>query len=97
MVFSDLFFLFVFIPIFALCYLIGHWFDNRKVKSTLQQSNTAKNMVLVISSLVFYAWGEPVYLFLMLICVYINYLSGLAISRYAGKSRHMALVVGVVS
>ena len=84
MVFSDLFFLFVFIPLFALCYLIGCWLDNRNVQGVAKQNNAYKNMMLVIFSLVFYAWGEPIYVFLMLICVYINYLSGLWIARSEG-------------
>ena len=97
MVFSDLFFLFVFIPLFALCYLIGYWLDNRNVQGVAKQSNAYKNMMLVIFSLVFYAWGEPIYVFLMLICVYINYLSGLWIARSEGGKRRMALVTGLIA
>lgn len=96
MVFSDLFFLFVFIPLFALCYLIGYWLDNRNVQGVAKQSNAYKNMMLVIFSLVFYAWGEPIYVFLMLICVYINYLSGLWIARSEGGKRRMSLVFGLI-
>ena len=96
MVFSDLFFLFVFIPLFALCYLIGYWLDNRNVQGVAKQSNAYKNMMLVIFSLVFYAWGEPIYVFLMLICVYINYLSGLWIARSEGGKRRMSLVSGLI-
>ena len=95
MVFSDLFFLFVFIPLFALCYMIGCWLDNRTIQGLTKQNNAYKNMMLVIFSLVFYAWGEPIYVFLMLICVFINYLSGLWIARGVGGYRRMALVVGL--
>lgn len=96
MVFSDLFFLFVFIPLFALCYMIGQWIDNRTVKSLSHQNNSVKNMVLVVFSLIFYAWGEPVYVFLMMFSVFVNYLSGLAISKHSGGNRRVALVVGLV-
>ena len=70
--------------------------DNRNVQGVAKQSNAYKNMMLVIFSLVFYAWGEPIYVFLMLICVYINYLSGLWIARSEGGKRRMALVTGLI-
>ena len=77
MVFSDLFFLFVFLPVFALCYLL---------------LKRHRNAVLVLFSLVFYAWGEPVYVLLMLASVVINYFVGLGIEK-KGKT---ALVVGLI-
>ena len=81
MVFSDLFFLFAFLPAFALCYLLfKRW----------------RNEVLVIFSLIFYAWGEPAYVFLMLASVVVNYFVGLAIDRNKEKRRKTALVVGLV-
>lgn len=94
MVFSDLFFLFVFIPLFALLYIIAGWIDKKISGSDYAPCNTLKNVVLVIFSLLFYAWGEPVYVFLMLICVFINYIAGLAIG--GGRWRKFALVTGVV-
>ena len=60
MVFSDLFFLFVFLPAFALCYLAATWFDRQLSAGSLQRSHTLQNTVLVLFSLIFYAWGEPV-------------------------------------
>ena len=65
MVFSDLFFLFVFIPAFILCYLLGTWID-RGLSRSQASSFVARNSTLVLFSLIFYAWGEPVYVFLML-------------------------------
>ena len=75
MVFSDLFFLFVFVPAFMLCYLLAAFVDNKLLSTEAERSNNARNSMLVIFSLVFYAWGEPVYVFLMLGSVFINYLS----------------------
>ena len=46
MVFADLFFLFAFLPAFAICYLLAG----------LAKGNGVKNGVLVFFSLVFYAW-----------------------------------------
>ena len=78
MVFSDLFFLFVFIPAFFVCYMIGAGIDKMAHSGDGPAGNAAKNMVLVIFSLVFYAWGEPVYVFLMVASVLLNYAFGLA-------------------
>ena len=77
MVFSDLFFLFVFLPAFALCYLL---FPRHR------------NAVLVLFSLVFYAWGEPVYVLLLLASVVVNYFMRFGIAK-KGKP---VLVIGLV-
>ena len=90
MVFSDLFFLFAFLPAFALCYVLGAFID--RACASLQ---TAKNMVLILFSLLFYAWGEPVYVLLMLGSVLLNYFCGLVIDRHDGPRRRWALAVGV--
>lgn len=96
MVFSDLFFLFAFIPAFIVCYLIGALIDKAiKPKGNIKVGNAVKNFVLVIFSLIFYAWGEPVYVFLMLGCVLVNYVAGLIISRQE-THRKAALVVGLI-
>ena len=96
MVFSDLFFLFAFLPAFALCYLMAVWIDDLLSVGTAQRSHVARNTILVIYSLVFYAWGEPVYVFLMLTCVLLNYLAGLGIDRLSGGVRRWALIGGLV-
>lgn len=88
MVFSDLFFLFVFLPAFALCYLLASWADRRKAMPSFQW----RNSLLVLFSLLFYAWGEPVYVLLLLASVTVNYFVGLGIAK-KGKP---ALVIGLV-
>ena len=85
MVFADLFFLFAFLPAFAICYLLAG----------LAKGNGVKNGVLVAFSLIFYAWGEPVYVFLLLFCALLNWLFGRGIDR-KGKGRTFWLVVGLV-
>ena len=95
MVFSDLFFLFSFLPAFALCYLIGAWIDWRVLSSATERSQQAKNLMLVIFSLIFYAWGEPVYVFLMFGCVILNYLAGRGIGALKGGARRWALIAGL--
>ena len=96
MVFSDLFFLFVFLPTFLLCYLLGVWVDRQCLPIEGAKCNRAKNWVLVCFSLIFYAWGEPVYVFLMLFCVFVNYLVGLGIA-HAERFRKFVLVIGLIA
>ena len=93
MVFSDLFFLYVFLPSFALLYLLGTWIDKSAAKGG-QLSCRARNTVLVAFSFIFYAWGEPVYVFLMLVCVIINFFIGRSID-HQDKYRKAMLALGV--
>lgn len=102
MIFSDLFFLFAFLPAFFVMYFLASCLD-RKVSSNdgvtdrcqLRSRNNFKNAVLVVFSLVFYAWGEPVYVFLMVASTLINYFSGLFISGKSHKRRKSAFVLGI--
>ena len=83
MLFSSLVFLFTFLPITLLVYYLVP----RKVK----------NVVLLIASLIFYAWGEPVYIFLMLISILFNYFCGMDIALKAGrKSQVRSLIFTIV-
>ena len=100
MVFSDLFFLFAFLPAFALCYLLGGVVDKKHIgtSTSATRNNSVKNLVIVAFSLIFYAWGEPVYVFLMLACVFINYLIGLWINAANdGWRRRFALTFGLIA
>lgn len=72
MAFSRLFFLYLFFPI---CIVIYATVGNIKNKNT----------VLVIFSLIFYAWGEPVYVLLMLLSAVVNYSAGLLIDRFRDR------------
>ena len=96
MVFSDLFFLFGFLPLFALCYLVMAGIDRRRNRSDAQREPfRLRNAALVVFSLAFYALGEPVYVLLMLASVVVNYFVGLAIGRNSQRRRKTALVVGL--
>ena len=68
MIFSSLIFMFVFLP----AVLILYYLVPRKYK----------NLCLFLFSLVFYAWGEPVYVFLMLSTIAFDYLAGHLITKY---------------
>lgn len=70
MVFSSVLFLFRFLPIFMICYFLV--------------PRNMKNLVLFLGSLVFYAWGEPVYIFLMLFSTISDFVWGRLIEEYRG-------------
>lgn len=103
MIFADLFFIYIFLPVFALCYAISRCVDsavNRSRKGSHFKTEhiehcLAQNIVLVIFSLIFYAWGEPVYIALMLCSIAVNYMMGLLIDRGMYKSK-AALIIGVI-
>ena len=67
MVFSSATFLLAFLPLFLIVYFALPW-------------RPAKNIALLIASLIFYAWGEPVYIWLMIISMTINWAGGVLIS-----------------
>ena len=102
MVFSDLYFLFVFLPAFLLCYLAATMADRYFPTATFHHPSSTihafhvRNAIIVVFSLLFYAWGEPVYVFLLLFCVLLNWLSGLAIGR-SRQHRRIALVAGLTA
>lgn len=102
MVFSDLLFIFVFLPFFILTYFLGTWIDKwRNDKANLHKEDLNRpmmwrNVSLLIFSILFYSWGEPVYIFLMLISVVLNYISGRFIgSSKNDKIRKIWLIIGV--
>lgn len=95
MVFSDLFFLFVFIPAFMLMYFAAAIADRNIYGASDSSRNRFKNLTLVFFSLIFYAWGEPVYVFLMLISVFFNFHFGLLIGK-SRRHRRAALVGGLI-
>ena len=83
MVFSSNVFLFFFFPVTLALYYLA--------------PRKARNPVLLLVSLVFYGWGEPVYLLLMVFTIILNYLCGLGIVRAKtrGSSGKAMLVVSV--
>ena len=78
MVFSSIVFLFVFLPVvLALYYVVPaiRW----------------KNVILLAASIIFYAWGEPVYIVLMLLSILFNFVMGLELERLREDSRRKKL------
>ena len=69
MVFSSLTFLYVFLPLNLLLYY-------------LSRNIVYMNIVLILFSFMFYAWGEPIYIFLLLGSATLDYFNGLFVDRY---------------
>jgi len=89
MVFSSVSFLCVFLPVIVVLY-------------NLIKNHKAKNILLIIASLLFYAYGEPVYVLLMIFCCFFNYLMAREIEKRKESNKanvetdKILLVTGVV-
>ena len=83
MLFSSIPFLYYFLPAVLILYFLAPW--------------KLKNSVLLLSSLIFYGWGEPKLLALMVFTIALFYFCGLAIDRAGeGRGRKLWLTVSVV-
>lgn len=80
MVFSSASFLFLFLP-FTLALYHLKLFKNK------DRETGKKNIVLLIMSLIFYSWGEPVYIILMLLSIVYNYNAAIDIDSYIGSPK----------
>ena len=83
MVFSSLLFLFRFLPLVLLLYFAA--------------PRRLRNLVLLLVSLVFYAWGEPVYVILMIVSILISWTGGLMVDRFLrlGRRRNAKIALGI--
>lgn len=81
MVFSSTVFLFLFLPL-ALCIYYNSWLSGRRFR----------NVFLLLASLIFYAWGEPVFVFLMIVSIAVAFLVG---RHLRGAGRKYWLGAGV--
>ena len=80
MVFSSNVFLFVFLPcVLVFYYLIKRW-------------RVASNIFLTLASLGFYAWGEPRFVFIMMLSITLNWLFGLWVDKVRGDKVKAKLV-----
>ena len=73
MVFSSLLFLFRFLPLVLLLYYVA--------------PVRLRNLVLFVASLIFYAWGEPVYVILIICSTLVDYCAGRAVAHYKEKQQ----------
>lgn len=81
MVFSSVIFLFCFLPIFLLCYF-------------LPKKRKTRNIVLLLFSLLFYSYGEPIYVLLMILSIIVNYYIALLMDK--SKKKKSYLVIDII-
>ncbi len=81
MLFSTMTFIYVFLPIVLLLYLV--------TKKELH------NPILLVVSIIFYAWGEPKYLAIMLLTILINFLGAIFIDKYQ-KHKKLILIATII-
>lgn len=91
LVFSSITFLYYFLPIVVVLYFITPMPNG---------SPKLRNITLLVASIVFYGWGEPIYLLLMVAEIFILWFFGLKIDKYRGKFKSklfliLSLVVGL--
>lgn len=82
MVFSSLLFLFIFLPVFLILYYLT--------------PGKLRNLVLFIFSLLFYAWGEPIYVWIMIFSIVLDYSCGLII-HYNREKPHIKRIGLILS
>ncbi len=82
MLFSSIFFIFYFLPVVLFLYYAV--------------PKKAKNTVLLIASIIFYSWGEPVYVFLMIFSAIFNYFMAIDIAREKKHGKKSTLIFTVV-
>lgn len=84
MLFSSIPFILYFLPITLLVYYI------------LAFSRTAQNVWLLVVSIVFYAWGEPRYVLMLLLSIIFNSILALLMDKRNGKKRTAYLIVDII-
>ena len=87
MEFSSTVFLFIFLPILLVIY-----------HCKLIKSIKVRNIILLIASLLFYAYGEPIYILVMLGSILVNYFIGILIdkNRNSNRTKKLYLVIGII-
>lgn len=84
MVFSSAEFIWFYLPIVIILYFIVNSFE--------KNGNKIKNLLLLVCSILFYAWGEPKYILLLLLSVGVNYIIGICIEKWNTK---LLIIIGI--
>jgi len=84
MVFSTSIFIYLFLPVTLIIYYL--------------MPKKSKNLIILLSGLLFYSWGEPIYVIVMLISTMIDYFAGLIMNHFEGRKvpRRICLIVSIV-
>lgn len=83
MLFSSMTFIWIFLPILLILYFLS--------------KEKYRNYILLLFSLIFYSWGEPKYIILMVLSIIINYIVGLSIDKLKNKAKKKTiLTIGII-
>lgn len=85
MVFSSTVFLFLFLPVVLAVYY-----------NPIVKNRGFRNIVLLLASLFFYGWGEPVFVFLMILSIIVNWALGLMVDTMRRKEKKGGMKAGMV-
>ena len=83
MLFSTPLFIFIFLPI-----VLGGYFLLRQ---------EVRNIFLVLSSLLFYAWGEGPFTLVLLLSMLINYSFGILIDKFRDRSKYILIIAIIIN
>ena len=83
MIFANLFFLYLFLPLNIILYFIS-------------KNKTYRNVILVAFSMFFYAWGEPLWICILLLSVGIDFLHGILVEKYRGTWKSKAALISSI-
>ncbi|MGN0460221.1 MAG: MBOAT family O-acyltransferase, partial [Ruminococcus sp.] len=84
MLFASTVFIFAFLPAVLLLYYL-----------VLRKFRTAQNILLLVASLLFYAWGEPKYVLIMILSIIMNYIFGLLVDKFRASKAKSRLVIAL--
>lgn len=84
MLFSSTTFIYLFLPIILVLYY-----------TVFRRSRLGKNILLFLGSLFFYAWGEPKFVFVMLLSIVVNWFFGLMVHRYRDRTVLSKTLLGI--
>lgn len=79
MVFSSLLFIFVFLPLALIVYYLS--------------PKSLKNLTIMFLGLIFYAWGEPIYVFIMIFSIIFDFINGMLIEK---NRQHKNFIKGIL-
>lgn len=82
MLFASTVFIFLFLPSVLFLYYV-----------ILKKFRTAQNILLLVASLLFYAWGEPKYVLIMMLSIMMNYAFGLLVDKYRNNKTKSRLII----
>ena len=81
MLFSSSVFIYLFLPAVVLVYYV-----------LLRKSRMLQNIFLVFASLFFYAWGEPKFVLIMILSIFVNYIFGILVDKFRDSTKSKVII-----